>query len=106
MAVRKVKVKTKPWDPAEHIQDNEDAAGYLDIALEEGFEDGDFRVVAPIIGDIVRWKSMDAVVSGTGLDADNLRKAFSDDGNPDLLTVLQVLRALGLQLRVSVDAEG
>ena len=106
MATQKAKVKTRPWDPAEHITDDAYAALYLDGALEEGFEDGYFRVVAPIIWDIVRWKGTDAVASDTGLDADSLRKAFSDDGNPDLLTVLQVLRALGLQLRVSVDAEG
>ena len=101
MAVRKAKVKTKPWDPAEHIQDDAYAALYLDGALEEGFEDGDFRVVAAVVWDIVRWKGVAAVASDTGLDAESLRKAFSDAGNPDLLTVLQIMRALGLRLHAS-----
>ena len=102
MAVQKAKVQTTPWDPAQHIEDDAYAALYLDGALEEGFEDGDFRVVAPIIWHIVRWKGTDAVANDTGLDADSLRKAFSDHGNPDLLTVLQVVRALGIQLHASV----
>ena len=102
MATQKAKVKTRPWDPAEHIQDDAYAALYLDSALEEGFGDGDFRVVATVIWDIVRWKGVAAVVNDTGLDAESLRKAFSDAGNPDLLTVLQVARALGLRLHASV----
>ena len=106
MAAQKAKVKTIPWDPAEHIEDDAYAALYLDGALEDGFEDGDFRVVARVIWDIVRWKGMTAVASSTGLDAEVLRKAFSDAGNPDLLTVLQVARALGLRLRVEVDTDG
>ena len=32
----KRKTKTKIWDPAEHLETEEDMAAYLDAALEEG----------------------------------------------------------------------
>ena len=31
----KSKVKTKTWDPAEHLQDEADIAAYLEAAFEE-----------------------------------------------------------------------
>ncbi len=30
------KTKTTPWDPAEHLETDEDIAAYLEAALEEG----------------------------------------------------------------------
>ena len=30
------KTQTRPWDPAEHLQNDEDMAAYLNVALEEG----------------------------------------------------------------------
>ena len=100
------KTKTRPWDPASTIRSDAEAADYLDAALELGFEDGDFRVVAAVIGDIVRWKGMAAVASDAGLDTESLGKVFSDDGNPDFTTVLKVVRALGFRLHASADAGG
>ena len=100
------KTKTRPWDPARTIRSDVEAADYLDAALELGFEDGDFRVVAAVIGDIVRWKGMAAVASDAGLDIESLSQVFSDDGNPDFTTVLNVVRALGFRLHASTDAGG
>ena len=30
------KTQTRPWDPAEHLETEEDMAAYLSVALEEG----------------------------------------------------------------------
>ena len=30
------KTQTRPWDPAEHLETDEDMAAYLNVALEEG----------------------------------------------------------------------
>ncbi len=30
------KTRTRPWDPAEHLETEEDMAAYLNVALEEG----------------------------------------------------------------------
>ena len=105
MSNQKAKAKTKPWDPAEHIEDDEYAALYLEIALE----DGDPCVVAAVLGHIARYKGMAAVVEATGLGSESLYKALSHQGNPELATVLRVVKALGLQLHATVadaKAEG
>ena len=41
---------TRQWDPAEHLKSDEDAAAYLDVALE----DGDEALILAVLGDIAR----------------------------------------------------
>lgn len=95
------KVKTKRWDPAEHLESEEDMAAYLEAALE----DGDPALIAAALGDIARAQGMSAIARKTGLGRESLYKALSPDGNPEFSTVLKVVRALGLRLHAtSVDA--
>jgi probable addiction module antidote protein len=95
------KVKTKRWDPAEHLESEEDMAAYLEAALE----DGDPALIAAALGDIARTQGMSAIARKTGLGRESLYKALSPDGNPEFSTVLKVVRALGLRLHAtSVDA--
>ena len=98
MATQKAKVQTMPWDPAEHIEDDEYAALYLETALE----DGDPQVVAAVLGHIARYKGMARVARATGMGRESLYKALSHQGNPELATVLKVVKALGLQLHATV----
>ena len=46
------KTATRIWDPAEHLQSDEDMAAYLEAALEEG----DASLFAAALGDIARAK--------------------------------------------------
>jgi probable addiction module antidote protein len=95
------KVKTKRWDPAEHLESDEDMAAYLEAALE----DGDPALIAAALGDIARAQGMSQIARKTGLGRESLYKALSPDGNPEFSTVLKVVRALGLRLHAtSVDA--
>jgi probable addiction module antidote protein len=91
------KVKTRRWDPTEHLDTDERIAGYLDAALE----DGDPELVAAALGDIARVKGMTRVAAAAGLGRESLYKALSRDGNPGLATILRVVKALGLRLHVS-----
>ena len=91
------KTKTKRWDPAEHLETEEDMAAYLEAALE----DGDPALVAAALGDIARAKGMSQIARETGLGRESLYKALSPDGNPEFSTVLKVVRALGLRLRAT-----
>lgn len=100
MATQKTKVKTIPWEPWKHIRNDEDAALYLDVALEEG----DHRDVAWALGVIAKYKGMGAVAEAAGLGRESLYKALSFNGNPEFATVLKVIRALGLRLHASVGA--
>ena len=88
---------TRPWDPAEHLTTDEDMVAYLEAALE----DGDPALVAAVLGDIARARGMTQVARDAGLGRESLYKALSPDGNPELATVLKVIRALGLRLHAS-----
>lgn len=91
------KTVTTPWDPAEHLQCNEDMAAYLEAALEEG----DPALVSAALGDIARAKGMTQVASDAGLGRESLYKALSPAGNPAFATVLKVVAALGLELHAT-----
>ncbi len=94
------KTTTRVWDPAEHMETREDMVAYLEAALEEG----DPALVAAVLGDIARSRGMAEIARDTGLGRESLYKALSADGNPELATVLKVVRALGLRLHVAVPA--
>ena len=88
------KTKTKRWDAADHLKSDADVIAYLEAALE----DGDSGVVAAALGDIARAKGMTKVARQAGLGRESLYKALSAGGNPELGTVLRVVRALGIKL--------
>jgi|SRR5829696_4524046 len=91
------KTETRPWDAAEHLATEEDMAAYLEAALE----DGDPALVAAALGDIARAKGMTQIAREAGLGRESLYKALSPEGNPELATVLKVLKALGLRLHAT-----
>jgi probable addiction module antidote protein len=99
MKKKTTKIKTRPWDVAEHLATEEDMAAYLEAALE----DGDPALVAATLGDIARAKGMSEIARETGLGRESLYKALSPDGNPEFSTVLKVVRALGLRLHATAD---
>jgi len=91
------KTETHPWDAAEHLETEEDMAAYLEAALE----DGEPALVAAALGDIARAKGMTQIAREAGLGRESLYKALSPEGNPELATVLKVVRALGLKLHAT-----
>ena len=91
------KMTTRIWDPAEHLQSEEDMAAYLQAALEEG----DASLFAAALGDIARAKGMSQLARDTGLGRESLYKALSPTGNPEFATILKVVNALGLQLHAT-----
>jgi len=92
------KIKTKPWDSAAYLKTDEDIAHYLEAV----FEDGDPSLVAAALGDVARAKGMAQIAKAAGLGRESLYKALSPEGNPEFATVLKVMRALGLKLKVAV----
>ena len=94
------KTMTAPWDPAEHLETDEDMAAYLEAALEEG----DPNLVAAALGDIARAKGMTQVAREAGMGRESLYKALSATGNPEFATILKVIAALGLKLHATPAA--
>ncbi len=90
------KIKTVPWDSAAYLKTDEDIAHYLEAV----FEDGDPSLVAAALGDVARAKGMAQIAKAAGLGRESLYKALSPEGNPEFATVLKVIRALGLKLKV------
>jgi probable addiction module antidote protein len=88
---------TKSWDAADHLDTPEAVAAYLEAVLE----DGDPQLVAAALGDIARARGMARIARETGLSRESLYRALSPDGNPELATVLKVLRALGMRLHAA-----
>ncbi len=93
------KTKTLPWDAADYLKTDESIAEYLEAALA----DGDPALIAAALGDIARAKGMTQVARDAGLGRESLYKALSADGNPEFATVLKVIHALGLKLKVAAE---
>jgi probable addiction module antidote protein len=91
------KIRTRKWDPAEHLRTESDMAAYLEAALEEG----DSALVAAALGDIARAKGMGNIARETGLGRESLYKALSSEGNPEFSTILKVVKALGLRFHAA-----
>jgi probable addiction module antidote protein len=90
--------KTIPWDSAEHLKTDEDIADYLEAV----FEDGDPALITHALGVVARAKGMSQIAQAAGLGRESLYKALSPEGNPEFATVLKVVSALGLKLKVAV----
>jgi probable addiction module antidote protein len=90
------KLRTSPYDVAEHLRTPEEMAAYLDAWLDEAPEDA--AGIAKALGDIARAKGMSQVAKDAGLSRESLYRALSGDGNPSFATVLKVARALGVKL--------
>jgi probable addiction module antidote protein len=95
---RRPKIKTISWDAAAYLKSDDDIAHYLEAA----FEDGDPSLVAAALGDVARAKGMAQIAEAAGLGRESLYKALSKKGNPEFGTVLKVMHALGLKLKVAV----
>lgn len=93
------KIRTRKWDPVRYLKTERDIVAYLEAALEDGHP----SVIAAALGDVARARGMSAIARKAGLGRESLYKALAPDGNPQLSTVLGVLRALGLTLRVESD---
>ena len=92
---------TRPWDAADHLEGDEDIVAYLEAA----FEDGDPALIAAALGDVARARGMTNVAADAGLGRESLYRALSPNGNPEFATVLKVMQALGLGLRVSATRQ-
>ena len=93
-------LKVLPFDPAEHLETEEDILHYLEAAMEGN----DPKHIASALGDVARSKGMSDIAKKSGLGRQALYNSLSENGNPTLETLVGVLEALGLQLTVQKRA--
>ena len=89
-------LKVYPFDPATHLENEEDILYYLEAAMEGN----DPKHIASALGDVARSKGMTEIAKKAGLGRQALYSALSEAGNPTLETLTAVLGALGLELTV------
>jgi probable addiction module antidote protein len=87
-------IKTKTFDVAEFLEDEETVAEYLNMALEA--PNPEMLLLA--IKKIARALGMAQLTQDTGLGRENLYKALSEGAKPRYDTVLKIVRALGVKL--------
>ena len=93
--------KTRPYRQAllEALQDPEEAANYLNVALEDSPEM--FRKACL---NVIQARQVATVAKKSGVTRENLYRSFSATGNPTLETLHSVLQALDLHLGVQAQA--
>jgi probable addiction module antidote protein len=93
-------LKVFPFDPARHLETEEDIVFYLEAAMEGN----DAKHIASALGDVARSKGMSEIARQSGLGRQALYSALSENGNPTLETLVAVLGALGLELTIQKRA--
>ena len=88
------------WDVTEYLNSRQDACGYLKACLEE--EPGDGSLLRLALSDIVRAKEMGRFELDFEASDEGLLQALAENGNLSYATVLDIARALGMQLRITV----
>jgi probable addiction module antidote protein len=96
------RITTSLWDASDHLNTKEDIIAYVEAALE----DGDPSIISAVLGDVARSKGMTQIARETGLGRESLYKSLSPEGNPEFATILRVIKALGLQLKVVPQENG
>lgn len=84
----------RPFDMAEHLQDEQSVADYLTIVLEEN----DPAALAQALGTVARARGMTEIARSSGLTREALYKALRPDAQPRFDTISRVCMALGVKL--------
>ena len=87
------------FDAAEYLCSPREMALFLDACFEE--DPGDGSLIRTALNDIARARGMTHIARETGLGRESLYKALSEKGNPEFMTIMKVVKALGLKLRAS-----
>jgi probable addiction module antidote protein len=90
------------FNAADYLEDLDDVATYLEIALQESVEDP--TAIPRALGVIARSQNMSELARRVGMSRDGLYKALSADGNPTWSTILKVTNALGLRFELHTVA--
>lgn len=87
-------IKTKTFDVAEFLEDEETIAEYLNMALD----DPNPEMLLLAVKNIARARGMTQLAQDSGLGRESLYKALSEGAKPRYDTLLKVVRALGVKL--------
>ena len=86
-------IKTRTFDVADFLDDEETIAEYLNMALE----DPNPEMLLLAVKNIARARGMTRLAQDAGLGRESLYKALSEGAKPRYDTVLKVVRAPGVK---------
>ena len=89
-------METSKFDISDYLDSNEMIAEYLNSVLEEGNNNN--LIIA--LGHIAKAIGMSKIAEETGMSRPSLYKALSSDAKPQFLTIMKVLNAIVVQIRV------
>lgn len=92
-----MKKAVQKFDAVDYLNRETTIAAYLEAA----FEEGDMELIRAALNDVVRAKGVQYMANATGLTRAALYKAIGENGNPTLMTLLAVTKALGVRLSIA-----
>lgn len=95
------KITTYQEDLVESLKDPHEAAAYLNAAMEE---DDRALFLLALRNVAEAHGGMTLVAEKARLNRENLYRMLSEDGNPEIKSILRLLRSMGLKL--SVEPKG
>ena len=97
--------RTKSYQTSliESLKDPEEAAAYLNAALDEEAEDAE-ELFLLALRNVAEAHGIAKVAASAALNRETLYRTLSTRGNPRLSTIGALLDALGLRLAVEVKA--
>ena len=89
------------------LADRDRARAYLQLAIEEFEQDGDMEAFLTALRSVAQAQGGIAhLAEKSGLSRQHLYKALSENGNPQLGTLSQILRGLGYRIHLDEAAPG
>jgi probable addiction module antidote protein len=104
MSNKKVKTATTSYEDwlINSLQDREEAALFLETALEEFQKDGDLKVLLLSLRHVVEAQGgIGQLARKTHLNRESLYKMLSAKGDPKFTTIATLLNAVGVKLAVT-----
>lgn len=89
-------IKTRPFDAARYLKNDEMMAAYLASVLEDGTPEEFIQA----LNTVARAKGMSELAEKTGIGRESLYKTLSSE-KPRFDTILKIINALGLTLSFS-----
>jgi len=86
--------KAKCFDSAEYLDSPEIIAAYINEAIESE----DASAIAVAIGTVAHARCISSVAEKAGLSRENFYRALGGEAKPEFVTVIKVLRVLGIDL--------
>jgi len=91
-------MKTKPYNPFNHLLTQDEITEYLTTAIE----DDDPSVFITALGHVITYKGVTATAKDTGLNRESLYKFISGKTKPQWDTVSRLTHSMGVKLTASM----